>query len=128
MFLRFSEKDIKLCFNIAEDDSVLLSSFSNVEKEFAEERVSDDVYSAVAIHISGENPDDHHGAKHTGTSCEKTLKYVNHLLYKNNYGNKLEIELKNEKIRVILNYQFFEEISTVKLWTDVVNISDKSYL
>ncbi len=123
MFLRFSEKDIKLCFNITEDDRVLLSSFSNVEKEFAEERVSDDVCSAVAIHIAGENLDDHHGAKHTGTSCEKTLKYVKHSFYKNNYGNKLEIELKNEKIRVILNYQFFDDISTIKVWTDIINVS-----
>ena len=70
MLLRFSEKDINLCFNITEDNRVLLYYFSNGEKEIDEERVPDSVYSAVAIHISGEKPDDHHGAKHTGTSCE----------------------------------------------------------
>ena len=126
MLLRFSENHMKLGFNITEDGRVLLSSFSNAEKEFDEKKATDDIYSAVAIHIAGENPDDHHGAKHTGTSCEKTLKYVKHSFYKNNYGNKLEIELKNEKLRVILHYQFFEDISTVKVWTGVINISDKN--
>ncbi len=122
MFLYFSEQDIYFSFFVTEDNRLLLLSVSDRKKEFDEESV-DAVYSAAAIQITGENPDDHHGAKHTGTSCEKTLNYVKHLFYKNNDGNKLEMELKNNKLKVILHYQFFDGVSAVKAWTEIRNIS-----
>lgn len=123
MILNFEEKNINMLFEVTDEGQLLLLSFSNSKRQFSENDKAYNVCSAVAVHIAGENPDDHHGAKHTGTSCEKTLKYVKHSYYKNEQGNKLEFELKNDKIKVILNYQFFDEISAVKTWTDVFNIS-----
>lgn len=126
MFLSIEENNINMLFEVNDEHQLLLLSFSNSKREFYENDKAYNVCSAVAIHIAGENPDDHHGAKHTGTSCEKTLKYVNHSYYKNENGNKLEFELKNDKVKVILNYQFYDGISAVKTWTDVVNISEET--
>ena len=126
VFLNFSENGINIVFEVTEDKKLLLSSFSNSEKHFDEEYTTSNVCSTVAVQVMGENPDDHHGAKHTGTSCEKTLKYINHSYYENEYGNKLEFELQNDKLKVILNYQFYKNISAVKTWTDVFNISKEN--
>ena len=93
MFLDFEEKNINMLFEVTDDGQLRLLSFSNRKREFNENDDANNVCSAVAVHIAGENPDDHHGAKHTGTSCEKSLKYVSHSYYKNEKGNKLEFEL-----------------------------------
>ncbi len=126
MFLNFEEKNINMLFEITKESQLLLLSCSNKKREFKENDEAYNVCSALAIHLAGENPDDHHGAKHTGTSCEKTLKYINHSYYKNEFGNKLEFILKNDKINVVINYQFYNDISVVKSWTDVYNISKET--
>lgn len=100
MLLNFEEKNINMLFEVTAEGQLLLLSCLNKKKKVEENYKAYNVCSAVAVHIAGENPDDHHGAKHTGTSCEKTLKYVNHSYSKNEQGNKLEFELKNDKIKV----------------------------
>ena len=124
MILNFEEKNINMVFEVTDEGQLLLLSVSTSKRQFCENDKAYNVCSAAAVHLTGENPDDHHGAKHTGTSCEKTLKYVTHSYYKNEKGNKLEFELKNDKIKVVLNYQFYDGISAVKAWTDVFNISE----
>ena len=124
MILNFSENGIDLSFVVTDDKRLLLLSFSN--NASIPGLNPNDNQSAVAIHISGENPDDHHGGKHTGTSCEKTLRYVSHKYYENNKGNKLEFELCNDKIKAILHYQFYRNISALRAWTEVFNICNEA--
>jgi len=85
MILNFEEKNVNMLFEVTDEGQLLLLSFSNSKRQFSENNKAYNVCSAVAVHIAGENPDDHHGAKHTGTSCEKTLKYVKHSYYKLEY-------------------------------------------
>ena len=97
MILQFEEQNINMFFEVTEEGKLLLLSCSNKKRKFNENDKEYNVCSAVAIHIAGENPDDHHGAKHTGTSCEKTLKYVKHSYYKNEQGNTFQVNLILEK-------------------------------
>ena len=124
MLLSFSEKDIQIHFYVTDEGKLLLSSFGNTVNARDGEGVPDDGYSAAAIHLAGHNPDDHHGGKHTGTSGERTLRYAAHRSYKNEYGKKLEIELRDNRMKAILHYQFFHDVSSVKVWTEVVNSSE----
>lgn len=50
------------------------------------------------------------------------MTYANHKDYKNDFGRKLEILLKNEEITAELHYQFYNNVSAVKSWTEVTNI------
>ena len=90
----FSQENIKMIFELTEQNTVALRHFSN--KAMADNEKNMKWCNICDIHISGENPDDHHGAKHTGTWGGLSLKYESHKYYENEYGNKLEFTLKNE--------------------------------
>lgn len=125
MVLRFAEKNIKLVFEKTEDNRLLLLDMSGRDAlNLCEEKKK--VCSAVGVHIAGENPDDHHGGKHTGTSCEYTLKYVSHKYYTNENGKKIEFELSNDKINVIQHYQMYNDVSVIRAWTEIENISKEN--
>lgn len=61
---------------------------------------------AVEIQCAGENQNDHHGAKHCYCASSDSLEYISHEITSNSYGKLLKIELTDDKMRVILNYQF----------------------
>ncbi len=81
----------------------------------------------VEMHISGENPNDHHMAKHTGGSATFTLKYKEHRYYENELGNKLELVLCDESKEVTAHYQFYKEISALRTWSVVKNIGKNPF-
>lgn len=123
--LDFSQNGISLKIDILDNGSVILKDFSH--SAYADTRKKDYRFANIAeIHINGENPDDHHFAKHTGGSGTYALKYSKHEYYENDLGNKLELTLKSEKIEATVHYQFYKDISVVRAWTDVKNISDKA--
>ena len=90
MTLDFSQNKINIVFEITDDKTVALKEFSlgsdSKEKNLKWCSIAD-------IHLCGENPDDHHGAKHTGASGSFSLKYKSHSYYENSIGNKLEFNL-----------------------------------
>ena len=123
--LDFSQNGISLKIDILDNGSVILKDFSH--SAYADTRKKDYRFANIAeIHINGENPDDHHFAKHTGGSQTYLLKYSGHKYYENDLGNKLELTLKSEKIEATVHYQFYKDISVVRAWTDVKNVSDKA--
>ena len=77
----------------------------------------------VQVQISGENPDDHHGAKHTGTWGAKTLRYVSHKVDDTKNGQRIAFLLTNDRIEVTVFYQLYHDISALRTWTVVKNIS-----
>ncbi len=121
--LDFSQEDIKMIFEVTDENTVALVNFSN--KSFADNNKKLKWCNICDVHISGENHNDHHGAKHTGTWGGLTLKYESHKYYENELGKKLEFELKNEQIKAVVHYQFYKGISAVRAWTVVTNISNK---
>jgi alpha-galactosidase len=107
-----------------EENEVMLTRFA-----FREERVERKRKAIwcpiVEVHVTGENPDDHHGAKHTGSSGSRTLKYVAHRYTSNALGNKLEFDLADGRMAVTVHYQIYEAFPAVRAWTVVTNIADE---
>ena len=97
MELNFSQQNLKVIFEITEDNIVALRHFSCNDKEYPEKKLK--WCSISDIHISGEDADDHHGAKHTGCYGNKNLKYKEHRYFDNEFGKKLEFVLSDEKIQ-----------------------------
>lgn len=77
----------------------------------------------VEVQISGENQDDNHGPKHTGTMPGKRLKYKTHRDYRTAPGRKLEVEMEDAGLVVISHLQFYDGIPVVRSWTEIRNES-----
>lgn len=77
-------------------------------------------FTPTEVFITGENPNDHHGAKHTGGNLD-TMKYVSH----HENENELAFVMSNGKIRVTQHYDFFENIKVIRSYATVENISNE---
>ena len=115
----FTNEGISFKFDIDSDSFAVWRSlsFSNVENKHLPSKWAP----MVEMHVSGENPNDHHMAKHTGGSATFTLKYKEHRYYENELGNKLEIVLFDENKEVCAHYQFYKGISAFVTWNVVKN-------
>ena len=104
MLLDFSQNGIYIVFEIDGKGGVSLRHFSTQEKE-CERKNAKNLSSCriVDVHVAGEDVDDHHGAKHTGSSRINTLKYVTHRYFENELGNKLEFDLAGDGTLSILS-------------------------
>lgn len=124
MTLDFSQNNIKAIFEINDDQTVTLNEFgvadytSNIKKDKKYCQIVD-------VHVCGENPDDHHGPKHTGASSTFSLKYKTHRVEENENGSLVVFCLQDEKKQVEAYYQFYNGISAVRSWTKVTNISSE---
>ncbi|MBQ8813102.1 MAG: alpha-galactosidase [Lachnospiraceae bacterium] len=125
MTLDFSQNEMNVVFDITDEKRVVFTDFSRNTQEWPNKN---DIRwnPIVEVHITGENQNDHHGAKHTGTWGSTNLVYDTHKYYVNKYGNKLEFYLCSDKINVVVHYQFYKDISAVRAWSVVTNISDKT--
>lgn len=127
MILDFSQNGLYMIFEIDGDDGVSLRHFSTNEKELEGKKVKNlRSCRIVDVHCTGENPDDHHGYKHTGSSRGNTLKYITHRYYENDNGNKLEFDLADATMAVTVHYQFYRNASAVRSWSVVKNIGDET--
>lgn len=125
MFLDFSQNNLKMTFEITDKNSVALKYLSTTENACSGEK-SLRWCPVTEVHLSGENQDDHHGAKHTCTYGGLNLKYESHNYYETQDGNKLEFNLSTDKIKVVAHYQFYNDISAVRSWTTVTNVSKEN--
>lgn len=124
MILDFSQNKINIVFEVTEENMVVLKKFSLMS--YKQETEKNLRWCSIAdIHLCGENHNDNHSAKHTGTSGSFSLKYKSHSYYENDIGNKLEFNLEDEKMSVVVHYQFYKDISAIRAWTTVTNICDE---
>lgn len=124
MILDFSQNKMNMIFEITEDNRVILVDFSTNACETVKQK-DFRWCPIVEVHLTGENQNDHHGAKHTGTWGSVNLIYDTHKCYENEFGNKLEFFLSSDKLNVIVHYQFYRKISAVRTWSTVTNICDE---
>ena len=124
MIFDFSNEKINMVFEVTEEGNVALKEFSTVTYQ-PEPQKNLRCCSITDIHIIGENQNEHHGGKHSGTSGSFSLKYKAHRYYENEYGNKLEFDICDEKIAVTQHYQFYNNLSAVRAWTTVQNICEE---
>ncbi len=115
--LKFCKKGINLKFAVNEENKLLILGIG--DKEDIGELNENNFFTPVEIHTTGSNPDDHHGAKHTG--CDE-LFYVSH----SETDSEICFELKNEKISVSVIYKFFEGTKTLRTYSKIKNISKEN--
>ncbi len=125
MILDYSQNGFKMVFEITDAGSVVLKHFGKKDA-FEEKDKSNPKHSIVSVHVSGDNPNDHHFFKHTGCSADYTLKYVKHECYENDLGTKLEFTLEDSKLRAVVHYQFYNGIAAIRSWCVVTNISTEN--
>ncbi|PEL13701.1 glycoside hydrolase family 36 protein [Bacillus sp. AFS017336] len=123
--IEIEENGIFLAFEVTEDKDVRFLHFSSIPSN--EYLNWDDrkrsKYRLVEIHFSGENQNDHHGSKHTGTNPGRRLKLQNFKDTVNLNGRRIVFEMIDEVTNVEVNsfLQFFNGIQIVRTWTEVVN-------
>lgn len=125
--IHINENGLYLVMEITEAKEVRFLHFSSMPyDEHIIKEIDKKKFRLVELHMSGENQDDHHGSKHTGTMPGNRLVYKEDRDYMNEYGRKIEIVQEDQGILVTSNFQFYKGISVVRSWTDVENRSELS--
>ena len=76
----------------------------------------------VEVHIAGENADDHHGMKHTGSYGSRELKYVSHSVFAEKDGKRVVFLLSDGRMNTWISYRFYDEICAVRAFCEIENI------
>ena len=121
MILDLSQNNIRFVIEITESGSVALRKCAYNDRQAALEEPAV-FFPLVEVQVAGENPNGHHGGKHTDSWGAQTLKYVTHRSSENELGSKVELDLRNERLAVTVHYQFYRDISALRAWTTVTNI------
>lgn len=122
--INIEENQIKLVFEILENGSV---SFLHCQRTgFREEDVQEnqkDWYRLAEIQIAGEDQDDHHGSKYTGTMPGRRLVYSGMQDERNERGRKLEIYQKDPVTGLLVtsHMQFTGTSNVMESWVSVMN-------
>ncbi len=115
--LKFNKNGIYLNFGITEENKLIIHNISDTEA-FTE--VDENMFfTPVELHTTGSNPDDHHGAKHTGSD---ELFYERHI----ENDNDICFYLKNNSVSVKIVYEFFEGTKTIRTHSEITNISSEN--
>jgi alpha-galactosidase len=77
----------------------------------------------LEVHMSGENQNDHHGSKHTGSMPGNRLKLLNWTDARTSVGRRLMFEMTDDAIGVCTKsyFQFYDGIPVVRVWSEVEN-------
>jgi len=124
MDIIINENNLCLLIRVSAEKDVRLLHFSpfSFRPELPAREEQKD-YRLVEIHCSGENHDDNHGPKHTGTMPGNRLVYKTHRDFATTQGRKLEIEMEDAGLVVICHLQFYNGIPVVRSWTEIRNES-----
>lgn len=110
--LEFCKNGIYLQFCVDDENRLIIRHIGTGKSELPANRF----FTPAEVFVTGENPDDHHGAKHTGCNL---LKYESH----RENGNELVFVLRNDKIRVQQHYDMVGDGKAVRSYATVENIS-----
>jgi len=124
MKLKWKENDIYLVIEVSEEGEVFLLHLSSLPYKKEVKEASKKKYRLVEIHETGMNQNDHHGCKYTGSCPGYLLKYKEHQEYRNNNGLKIELTQTYKGLDVRSHIQFFDGISVIQSWTEVINGSE----
>jgi alpha-galactosidase len=127
MKIDYNENGIHSNFEVIDKEKLVLLNMS--KRELQDGEIKDDAkkwFAPVQMQMSGFNQNDHHGNKYTGTSPANELSYISHKDSRNEFGRKLEFLLGYEDINVVLHYQFYDDISVVRAFSEVFS-NNKTY-
>lgn len=121
--LDIAENGLHLVLDVTETGEVRLLHFSALPLAPADlgPESQQAGYRLVEVQISGMNPHAHHGSKHLGTCPGNLLRYTAHKDYRTPIGRKLEVTQAHDGLSVTSHLQFYDQIPTVRAWTELVN-------
>lgn len=122
--IRIEENGIELVFKISERGEVFF--FHCQKSRFSEADIKknqEDWYRLVEIQAAGEDQDDHHGSKYTGTLPGRRLVFSDFSDSSNEKGRLVSIRQKDPVtgLAVTSCFQFAKEAAVVESYTRVVN-------
>ncbi len=121
--ITINENGLNLFFEINDDLDIRLLHFSSVAYENHSVKEDDKKwFRLIELQLTGQNHDDHHGSKKTGTLPGKHLRFMKLKDYRNTGGRKLEFVLHKDGLIVISHIQFFDTIAVIRSWSEVKNI------
>lgn len=115
--LNITKNGITLSFLIGDKNELMFLYAGKSKKDVK----ADSCFVPCEIFASGENPDSHHGAKHTGSLLSRKLKYVSH----EETDEAVIFNLENDKIAVKLYYVFCEGVCAVTSYAKITNIGSE---
>jgi alpha-galactosidase len=126
--ITIKENHLNLVFYVTEQQELRFLHFSALA--FQEDllfNLNTKRFRLVELQVTGENHEDHHGSKYTGTSPANRLRYHSHQDYRNSLGRKLEfIQVDVDRLKVVSHFQFCDGIAVVRCWTVVENIGTQA--
>lgn len=120
--IQIAENNIHLVFQVTDQGDVRLAHCSArpPDRDFEADVDALKWYRAVELQVTGENQDDHHGEKHTGTAPANRLKYSELRDLTNEHGRKIELELHDaDRLTVVCHYQLYGTAAVIRCWTEV---------
>lgn len=129
-WLEIEENGIHILIEITEDQDVRLlyigtHAYPEVKQWSEKKRAK---FRMVEIQASGENHDDHHGSKHTGTLPAKRLRLQHIEDMPTDKGRKLVFQMIDVKtdLEVEVHIQFYNQIPVIRCWTTIANKGNQS--
>ncbi|RUT45281.1 alpha-galactosidase [Paenibacillus anaericanus] len=129
--IKILENGIHLQFEVTNERDVRFLHFG--AKPYNEVELWDDKRRSklrlVEVHVSGENHDDHHGPKHTGTLPGKRLKLTEFEDSRNAIGRKLVFHQRDEEVTGLVirsHFQLYDGIPVIRAWTEVENSGEEA--
>lgn len=121
----YAENGLYLVLNVTDAGDVRLLHFAAQPFDSASidgER-QEQWFRLVELQATGEDQDDHHGVKHSGTLPAKRLRCVETRDSRSAHGRLIEIELRDPllNLRVICHWQFYDGVPVMRAWTTVTN-------
>lgn len=113
-YFNFLKNKIYLSFAADDDGRLGLIYIGKENKKLK----SNNFFTPIEIFATGENPDEHHGAKHIGSSLSNSLKYISH----SETANEIIFTLQNNKLHIKQHYVFFNGVNAVRSFAEVENI------
>lgn len=135
-WIRIEENGLHLLFEITETGDVRflymgLAEAGAEHEEWPEKKRAK--YRLVEVHASGENHNDHHGSKHTGTTPGKRLRFVKledlaSSSVAGEVGRRLVWHLIDDvtglEVRSVM--QFYKGLPVIRTWTELENRGKES--
>lgn len=127
-FKHIQENGLHLLFEISDHRDVRFLHFSKYAPNDIDlwEEKQKRTFRLVEVHFSGENQNDHHDRKHTGTMPGNRLELVDWIDTYTDFGRKLEIVQKDPitNVHVVSHIQFYHHNSIIRSWTEIENKGD----
>ena len=122
--ITIQENGITLVFGVSENNSVSLLHCQTTP--YRQEQIRPDQidwFRAVEIQLAGEDQDDHHGSKYTGTLPGHRLTFLDCVDERNAQGRKITIVQKDAKTHLVVknHFQFTDGIKVIESFTTVHN-------